>query len=135
MIVFNLRPYKIAKDMWEYLKKVYNQDNTARRFQLEYDIVNYSQGNLSIQDYFFGLQSLWAEFVDIVYATVPAESISVVQEVHEQSKRDQFLMKLCLEFEEIRSNLMNRAPSLDACFGELLREEQRLVMSPKPIHF
>ena len=31
-IVFNLRPYKIAKDMWEYLKKDYNQDNTARCF-------------------------------------------------------------------------------------------------------
>jgi hypothetical protein len=37
-------------------------------------------------------------------------------------------MKLCLEFEATRSNLMNqdRSPSLDVCFGELLREEQRL---------
>ena len=52
--VFNLRSYKTAKDMWEYLKKVYNQDNTAGRFQLDYDIANYSQGNLSIQDYFSG---------------------------------------------------------------------------------
>ena len=51
LIVFNLRPYKTAKDMWEYLKKVYNQDNIARHFLLEYDIANYSQGNLSIQDY------------------------------------------------------------------------------------
>ena len=74
LIVFNLRSYKTAKDMWEYLKKVYNQDNTAKRFQLEYDIANYSQGNLSIQDYFSGFQSLWAEFVDIVYAKVPTES-------------------------------------------------------------
>ena len=125
LIVFNLRPYKIAKDMWEYLKKVYNQDNIARRLQLEYDIANYSQGNLSIQDYFSGFQNLWAEFVDIVYAKVPAESPSVVQEVHEQSKRDQFLMKLHPEFEAIRSNLMNHdpSPSLDACFGELLCEE------------
>ena len=56
-------------------------------------------------------------------------NLSVVQEVHEQSKRDQFLMKQHPEFEAIRSNLMNRAPSpsLDACFGELLREEQRLA--------
>ena len=38
-------------------------------------------------------------------------------------------MKLCPEFEAIRSNMMNRASSssLDACFGELLREEQRLA--------
>ena len=71
LIVFNLRSYKIAKDMWEYLK-VFNQDNTARRFQLEYDIANYSQGNLSIQDYFSRFHSLWDEFVNIVYAKVPA---------------------------------------------------------------
>ena len=64
LIVFNLRSYKTAKDMWEYLKKVYNQDNKAKRFQLEYDIANYSQGNLSIQDYFPRFQSLWAEFID-----------------------------------------------------------------------
>ena len=71
---------------------------------------------------------LWTEFVDIVYAKVPAESLSVVQEVHEQSKRDQFLMKLRPEFEAIRSNLMNCAPSsLDACFGEVLREEEHLA--------
>ncbi|KAJ0082196.1 hypothetical protein Patl1_12180 [Pistacia atlantica] len=30
IIVLNLRPYKTAKSMWEYLKKVYNQDNIAR---------------------------------------------------------------------------------------------------------
>jgi hypothetical protein len=39
------------------------------------------------------------------------------------------MMKLRLEFEATRSNLMNRdpSPSLDICFGELLREEQRLL--------
>jgi hypothetical protein len=43
--------------------------------------------------------------------------------------RDQFLMKLHPEFEATRSNLMNRdpSPSLDICFGESLREEQRLL--------
>jgi len=30
------------------LLKVYHQDNTARRFQLEYEIASYTQGNLSI---------------------------------------------------------------------------------------
>jgi hypothetical protein len=52
LIVLNIRPYKKAKTMWEYLKKVYYQDNNARRFQLENDISNYSQCNLSIQDYY-----------------------------------------------------------------------------------
>ena len=62
----------------------------------------------------------------MVYATVPAASLAAVQAVHEQSQRDQFLMKLRPEFEGTRSSLMNRdsSPSLDVCFGELLREEQ-----------
>jgi len=46
--------------------------------------------------------------------------ISVVQAIHEQNKKDQFLMKLCPKFEATRSSLMNRdpSPSLDVCFGE-----------------
>ncbi|XP_057999163.1 uncharacterized protein LOC131177988 [Hevea brasiliensis] len=94
LIVPNLRPYKTAKAMWDYLKK-----------------------------------NFWAEFTDIVYAKVPAESLSVIQAIHEQSKRDQFLMKLRSDFETIRSNLMSRdpSPSLDVCFWELLREEQSLL--------
>ncbi|KAJ8749554.1 hypothetical protein K2173_026203 [Erythroxylum novogranatense] len=38
-------------------------------------------------------------------------------------------MKLRYEFEAVRSNLMSRepSPSLDICFGELLREDQRLL--------
>jgi hypothetical protein len=37
-------------------------------------------------------------------------------------------MKLRPEYESVRSSLLNRSPvpSLDVCFGELLREEQRL---------
>jgi len=103
----------------------YYQDNNARRFQLENDISNYSKCNLSIQDYYFGFQNLWAEYTNIIYAKIPAESLFVVQQVHEQSKRDQFLMKLRSEFEITRSNLMKRdpLPSLDVCFRELLREE------------
>jgi hypothetical protein len=79
--------------MWEYLLKVYHQDNSARRFQLEYEITNFTQGNLSIQEYFSGFMNLWGEFSDVVYAKVPAASIPAIQAVHEQSKRDQFLMK------------------------------------------
>ncbi|XP_058002200.1 uncharacterized protein LOC131179387 [Hevea brasiliensis] len=111
LIVPNLRPYKTAKAMWDYLKKVYNQGKSLH------------------PGIFSGFQNLWAEFTDIVYAKIPAESLSVIQEIHKQSKRDQFLMKLRSDFETIRSILMScdPSPSLDVCFGELLREEQRLL--------
>lgn len=129
-IVLNLRPYKTAKTMWDYLKQLYNQPNTTRRFQLEYEIANYNQGSLSIQDYFSGFQNLWTEFFDIVCAAVPANSLADVLVVHEISKRDQFLMKLQSDFENARSNLMNHPPPpLDVCFSELLREERLFTRS------
>jgi len=124
-LVLNLRPYKTAAAMWNYLNKVYNQDNTARCFQLEYEMANFTQGSLSIEEYFSGFQNLWANYSDIVYANVLTAALSTVQEVHDTNKRDQFLMKLRFNFETARSNLMNRhpVPSLDVCLSELLREE------------
>ncbi|KAF2307223.1 hypothetical protein GH714_025551 [Hevea brasiliensis] len=94
-IVLNLRPYKTAQTMWEYLKKLYNQTNSARRFHLE----------------------------------LHQDSLADVLVVHEISKSDKFLMKLRSDFENAHSNLMNRHPSptLDVCFGELIREGQRLL--------
>jgi len=84
---------------------------------LEYDIASYTQGNLSIYEYFSGFQNLWGEFSDVVNAKVP--SVYDVQAIHEQRKRDQFLKKLRPQFEATRSNLMNQdpSPSLDVCFG------------------
>ena len=98
-------------------------------FQLEHKIAMNSQGGLSIQDYFSGFQNIWAEFTHIVYAKIPSKSLSIIQGVHEQIKRDQFFMKLRSDFESVRSNLMSRdqSPSLDVCFRELLREKQHLV--------
>ena len=127
--VLNLRPYKTTAAMWTCLNTVYNQDNSAKRFHLEYEMANFTQGSLSIEEYFSGFQTLWADYCDIVYPNVPTTTLSVVREVHATSKRDQFLMKLRLEFEIARSNLMNRhpVPSLDACLSELLHEEQRIV--------
>ena len=51
-LVLNLRPYKIAADIWNDLYTVYNQDNSTRRFQLEYEMTNFTQGSLSIEDIF-----------------------------------------------------------------------------------
>ncbi|XP_074356327.1 uncharacterized protein LOC141696033 [Apium graveolens] len=128
-MILNLRPYKTSKDMWGYLKKVYNQSNAARRFQLELKLGQLSQGSLTIQEFYSSFQNLWNEYTDIVYESVPAEGLTVVQSVHETSKRDPFLMKLLGDFEPVRSNLMNRnpVPSIDNCIDELFREEQRLV--------
>ena len=128
-ILLNRMPYKTSREMWEYLKKIYNQSNTARRFQLELELGQLSQGSMSIQEFYSSFENLWADYTDTVYASVPPKGLIAIQSVHETSKRDQFLMKLRGEFEAIRSNLMNKepVPLLDICVGELLREEQRLL--------
>lgn len=66
-IVHNLRPHKTSKKMWEYLKKIYNQDNSARQFRLEHEISEDCQGNKSIQDDYSRLLNLWMGFEDLVY--------------------------------------------------------------------
>ncbi|RVW47643.1 hypothetical protein CK203_109788 [Vitis vinifera] len=135
--VLNLRPYKTVAAMWNYLHTIYNQDNSVRRFQLEYEMANFTQGSLSIEEYFSGFQTRWTDYSDIVYANVPAAALSTVQTVHATSKRDQFLMKLQPDFEIAWSNLMNRhlVPSLDACLSELLRKEQRIVTQATMEHW
>ena len=92
-------------------------------------MANFTQGSLSIKEYFSGFQTLWADYYDIVYANVPIAALSAIREVHATNKRDQFLMKLRPDFEIVRSNLMNRhpVPALDACLSELLHEEQRII--------
>ena len=57
-LVLNLRPYKTVVAMWTYLNTVYNQDNSAKRFHLEYEMANFTQSSLSIEEYFSGFQTL-----------------------------------------------------------------------------
>ncbi|RVW89894.1 Retrovirus-related Pol polyprotein from transposon RE1 [Vitis vinifera] len=119
-IVTHLRPHRSAQSMWAYLKKVYHQDNDARRFQLEHAIAMFQHGSLSIQDYYSAFLTLWHEYADLVTADVPIAALSTIQTIHATTRRDQFLMKLRPEYESVRSSLLNRSPvpSLDIClFG------------------
>lgn len=54
-----MRGFDTAKEMWDYLEKVYQQSNHTRKFQIEYDIFNYSQGERNIQEYYAGFMTLW----------------------------------------------------------------------------
>ena len=95
--------------MWAYLKKIYNQNNTARRFKLKHEITIFQQDRFSVFEFYSQFINRWAEYTDIVYEDLSNEGQIAVQQVHETTKRDQFLMKLRSDFEGIRSNLMNRA--------------------------
>jgi hypothetical protein len=86
-IVLNLRPFKTAAEMWTYLKNFYSQQNTTRKFQLEHEISTIQQNNLSVSDFYSSFMNFWAEYTNIIYATLSHEGLSAVQSVHETTKR------------------------------------------------
>jgi len=100
-IILNLRPFTTTVKMWDYLKKIYNQNNTTRRFQLEHEIAIFHHDSLSISDFYSHFMNLGVEYTDIVYKDLSTEGKIAVQNVHETTKRDQFLMKLRFDFEGI----------------------------------
>lgn len=65
--------------MWDYLESVYHQENLARRFQLEHEIAQLCQDNISIQEYYSGLRALWTEYTNIAYAYVPNGTLLGIQ--------------------------------------------------------
>lgn len=117
--------------MWDSLAHIYSQDNEASSYQLELDLSEYCQGTKSVQEYYSGFVSLWAEYDEIVYNDLSDAEASTLQKFQKKKQWDQFLMKLRKEYETIRSNLTSResTPSLDQCLGELLREEQRCLIT------
>jgi hypothetical protein len=70
-MVNNLRGFTTAKTMWDYLRRIYYQNNSARKFQLELDIGNYRQGNLSIEQFYSGFINLWSDYSGLVHSQVP----------------------------------------------------------------
>ena len=85
-LILSLHPYRSAKAVWDHLTQVYNQDNNARRFQLEFSIAYYTQGDLSIQDYYSSFLTLWSDYSDLVTAQVSIEGVLAVQQVHKISQ-------------------------------------------------
>jgi hypothetical protein len=57
-VLLNLKPYKSSREMWDYLKNIYNQSNTAQRFQLELELGQLSQGSMSIQEFYSSFANL-----------------------------------------------------------------------------
>lgn len=91
--------------MWDYLMKIYNQENVGRNFHFELELSEYSQGNKSIQEYHSEFVNLWTEFIALVYAKVPDEAPAAIQKVYNDSQRDQFLIKLHKDFGPVWSSV------------------------------
>ncbi len=87
-MVNNLHSFTTAKEMWDHLRRIYHQENAARKFQLELEIGNYKQGNLSIDQFYAGFLNLWSEYSGIIYSKVPKEALASLLIVYAETKRD-----------------------------------------------
>ncbi|KAJ0080066.1 hypothetical protein Patl1_22300 [Pistacia atlantica] len=92
-MVNNFCGFTTVKEMWDYLRRIYYQDNSVRKFQLELDIGNYRLGNLSIEQFYSNFLNLWSDYSGLMHSKVPKEALATIQAVHSESQRDQFLMK------------------------------------------
>jgi hypothetical protein len=93
-MVNNLRGFTTIKQMWDYLRQIFYQDNSTRKFQLELDIGNYCQGNHSIEQFYSNFLNLWSDYFGLVHSKVPKNALVALQAVHSKSQQDQFFMKL-----------------------------------------
>lgn len=57
-----MRGFKTAKEMWNYLDRVYQHSNLARKFQIVNDMFCYNQGEKKIQEQYAGSMALWNEY-------------------------------------------------------------------------
>lgn len=60
------------------MKRIYNRDNSGKYFQLEYELAEYSQGDKSIREYYFGFMNLWTELTNMTGANVPDDSLVAI---------------------------------------------------------
>jgi hypothetical protein len=65
-MINNLRSFGTGKEIWDYFRRIYSQNNSAKKFQVEMCIANYKQGNLSIEQFYAGFLNLWSEYTGIM---------------------------------------------------------------------
>ncbi|XP_011625231.1 uncharacterized protein LOC105421046 [Amborella trichopoda] len=113
-----------TKALWDYLRKIYSQANTARLYTLEHKSMKTQQRDSSIQDYFNTLSYILNE-MDSMEIEPPNE---VVTKARNRSRLFHFLMGLRSEFESMSASILHRTPPppLDDCLSNLLVEETRL---------
>lgn len=67
-----------------YLKRIYNYDNSARRFQLK-SVAQYTYGDKSIQHYFSRFVNLWTKYTALKHADIKEDVLAAIQKLHDES--------------------------------------------------
>lgn len=76
-VALNLRPYPTATEMWDYLTKIYHQQNDVIQFHLEYEIAECSQGDKYDQELLFWFYDTGLNML-LVTTAIPAGAINLI---------------------------------------------------------
>lgn len=60
-IGIQLAIFKLPKEAWEYLSRLYMQPNSAKWYQLEFETKNAEWGNGNIHDFYIQIIELWVQ--------------------------------------------------------------------------
>ena len=104
--------------------------------QLQKEMSNLSQGNLSVSTYFTKCKQLWDEYIVLV-TPCACPSTGSAMKLIERQQLMQFLMGLNDSYRGVRSNIlmMNPLPSVSQASSIVLQEEQQREIKPTPIPF
>ncbi|GKB96479.1 pyridoxal 5'-phosphate synthase-like subunit PDX1.2, partial [Tanacetum coccineum] len=108
-----------AAELWKEIAERYGQSNGPLIYQLQRELSNVSQGNLTIAAYFNKLKRCWDELHNL--NGIPVCSCGKMQEcscnlvdkfleIEGKSKLIQFLMKLNDEYESVRNQILAMDP-------------------------
>ncbi|CAH9130393.1 unnamed protein product [Cuscuta epithymum] len=126
-IGMQLAKYDTAKQVWDYLQKLYVRSNFAVQYQLEADIRALVQTeDMGIEEFYNKMTMLWDQLAATESAELRAFAPYIAR--REEQRLVQFLMALRSEFELMRGSILHRTPlpSVDSVVHELLAEETRL---------
>ncbi|CAN0918191.1 Retrovirus-related Pol polyprotein from transposon RE1 [Linum grandiflorum] len=126
-IALTLRTFDCAATVWDHLKKTYSQVNHSRVFEVEYELAKLTQGELDVRYFYNVAAQLWTE-QDLISTSILDTAVNEgMKKERQRSRILQFLIKLRLEFESVRSQLISaNTTDVDTILGDLFRAETRL---------
>lgn len=134
-IAANLSPLTTTKDMWDYLCRIFKQNNEARSYHLEHEVSTLSQGSHTVQEFYSSKMMIWNE-MDMVESDIPAPVLETIVKIRQKSRSRQFLKKMHSDFEHVCAPIINRGgdKTLDVILPELIAEETQLTSLSSSTH-
>ncbi|XP_074337227.1 uncharacterized protein LOC141674416 [Apium graveolens] len=126
-----------ARNIWLDLEERFGQASSAQLYALEQEILQISQDNVSISDYYTQLKKVWDEIDNLkplpacTCANCTCHITQKVLKLQQDQRLMIFLMKMSNEFANVRSHIlmMDNLPNLPQAYRMLLQEQRHKEIS------